>query len=63
MIENFPVVLLGVEYWSPLIEFLQNSVSPNPAIDARDLDQFLVTDSPRDAASLIQEIATERFWA
>ncbi len=60
-IENYPVVLLGVEYWSPLVKFLRDSLLPNAAIDARDLDQILVTDSPRDAVSFIQKSAMEHF--
>src|SRR5580704_4502119 len=60
-IKNFPVVLLGVEYWSPLLEFLRESVLKNAAIDQRDLDQMLVTDSPLEAVSFIQKCATGRF--
>lgn len=60
-IENYPVVLLGVEYWSPLVEFLRDSLLPNAAIDGKDLERIFVTDSPRDAVSFIQKIATERF--
>jgi uncharacterized protein (TIGR00730 family) len=60
-IRNFPVVLLGVEYWSPLLEFLRGSLLTYAAIDRRDLDQLLVTDSPSEAISFIQKSVTERF--
>jgi uncharacterized protein (TIGR00730 family) len=60
-IKNFPVVLLGVAYWSPLLVFLRESLLANAAIDARDLDHMLVTDSPSDAVSFIQKCATEQF--
>ena len=60
-IQNFPVVLLGVEYWSPLIEFIRKSLLPNAAIAPRDLDQFLLTDSPLEAVSFIQERVTGHF--
>lgn len=60
-IKNFPVVLLGVEYWSPLISFLRHSLLANRAISAADLDDMLVTDSPADAVAHIQRCATEQF--
>ena len=60
-IRNFPVVLLGVAYWSPLIQFLQESLLRNAAISAEDLTQILVTDSPSEAISFILKCATERF--
>ncbi|MGP0075281.1 MAG: TIGR00730 family Rossman fold protein [Bryobacteraceae bacterium] len=60
-IKNFPVVLLGVEYWSPLLEFLRESLLMKAAIDPQDLDQMVVTDSPSEAVSFIQRCATERF--
>jgi uncharacterized protein (TIGR00730 family) len=60
-IKNFPVVLLGAGYWSPLIRFLRESLLANAAIDAQDLDQILITDSAQDAVSFIRRIATERF--
>ncbi len=60
-IKNFPVVLLGVEYWSPLVAFLRQSVLTNAAISARDLAEILVTDSPAEAVAHIQRCATETF--
>ncbi|HEY4360504.1 MAG TPA: TIGR00730 family Rossman fold protein [Bryobacteraceae bacterium] len=53
-IKNFPVVLLGVDYWRPLMDFLRVSLLHNEAISARDLDQLLVTDSPAEAVQFIQ---------
>ena len=60
-IENFPVVLLGVGYWSPLLKFLRESLLMNAAINPQDLDQMLVTDSPSEAVSFIRRCVTERF--
>ena len=60
-IKDFPVVLLGTGYWSPLLAFLRDSVLRNAAIEARDLEQILVTDSPSEAVSYIQKCATEQF--
>jgi uncharacterized protein (TIGR00730 family) len=60
-IKNFPVVLLGVSYWSPLLEFLRESLLMNAAIDQRDLDLMFLTDSPLDAVAFIQSRTMEHF--
>jgi len=60
-IKNFPVVLLGVEYWSPLLAFLRQSLLANEAISVRDLEGILVTNSPEEAVARIQQSATENF--
>ncbi len=56
-IKNFPVVLLGTEYWAPMLVFLRESLLKNAAILARDLDSILVTDSPEAAIAHIQKSA------
>lgn len=60
-IKNFPVVLLGREYWSLLLEFLRQSPLRQKAIDLEDLDRLLITDSPREAVDHILTCALERF--
>lgn len=60
-IKNFPVVLLGVGYWSPLLQFIRESLLREAAIDARDLDQIFVTDSPAEAVSFIQRHVLDNF--
>lgn len=60
-IRDFPVVLLGVEYWVPLLVFLRESLLANAAISARDLEEILVTDSPEEAVAYIQRRATAQF--
>jgi uncharacterized protein (TIGR00730 family) len=59
-IRNFPVVLLGADYWAPMLVFLRESLLRNAAILARDLDSILVTDSPEEAIAHIQKSA-EKF--
>ncbi|MEQ1885443.1 MAG: TIGR00730 family Rossman fold protein [Bryobacteraceae bacterium] len=60
-IKTFPVVLLGTEYWAPLIDFLRTSLLRNRAIDAEDLNQVFVTDSPAEAVAFVQKHGTEKF--
>ena len=58
-IRDFPVVLLGVAYWTPLVEFLRDPILRMAAINAQDLDSILVTDSPEQAVRFIQKRTTE----
>ena len=59
-IADFPVVLMGSEYWRPLHDLLQH-LAVERAIDAKDLDLLLVTDSVSEALAHIQRHTVERF--
>jgi len=50
-IEDFPLVLMGVEYWTPLLEFLKTSMVGQGTIDRADLDRILVTDDVQVAVA------------
>ena len=60
-IREFPLVLVGKEYWRPLLEFLSEKMVKEGTIDQADLDRFIVTDSPREAVKSITEIAKRAF--
>jgi len=60
-IKDFPIVLLGVEFWQPLVDFLRNTLQQQQTIDQRDLELILLTDSPEHAVRFIRETALERF--
>jgi uncharacterized protein (TIGR00730 family) len=60
-IKDFPLVLMGSEYWQPLIDFVRNRLVAEKAIDAEDCERILVTDSPEQAVVSITEIARVRF--
>jgi uncharacterized protein (TIGR00730 family) len=52
-IEDFPLVLMGVEYWTPLLDFLRASMVREGTIDRADLDRILVTD---DVATAMKHV-------
>jgi hypothetical protein len=54
-IEHFPVILVGREYWSGLIDWMRRVQLPAGTIDADDLRLFHVTDDPDHVLRLIRE--------
>jgi uncharacterized protein (TIGR00730 family) len=56
-IENFPVVLMGADYWNPLLVFMRETLLAAGTISPEDLDLFTVTDSPDEAAAAIERAA------
>ena len=59
-IQQFPVVLMGVEYWTDLIDQLEQMVEAS-MISRSDLDLLLVTDDPAEAAAHIRDRAVIPF--
>jgi uncharacterized protein (TIGR00730 family) len=59
-IQQFPVVLMGRDYWKPYLDMLQTMVEAK-TISAHDLDLMLVTDSVTDAMAHIEHYAVKRF--
>jgi uncharacterized protein (TIGR00730 family) len=60
-IKHFPVVLLGSEFWTPLVDYMRTTLLAAGTIDDEDLEIVQVTDSPAQAASFIRDVATQRF--
>jgi hypothetical protein len=60
-IEEFPLVLIGRDFWRPMLEFMQARLIREGTIDPSDTDRFVVTDSPEEAVAAITGIAMRRF--
>jgi uncharacterized protein (TIGR00730 family) len=60
-IKNFPLVLMGVEFWKPLTDFLRGTLLKEGTIDPADMDIFLVTDSPGEAVDHVRDFAMKAF--
>jgi len=41
---DFPVILIGEEFWQPMIEFFKKSLEKEGTIDQKDLQMFVLTD-------------------
>jgi uncharacterized protein (TIGR00730 family) len=59
-IVDFPVILMGRDYWTPIMDFLAQMVQAQ-TISAGDLALLFLTDSIEEAAQHIQTEAIEHF--
>jgi hypothetical protein len=60
-VQEFPIVLVGREYWRPLTEFVRNRLLVEGTIDPGDEQRLQVTDSPEEAVDLVAGVAMRRF--
>jgi uncharacterized protein (TIGR00730 family) len=60
-IQEFPLVLIGRDYWQPLIDFLHNRLVAAQTIDPIDVDRIMLTDSAQQAVESVTEIALKQF--
>ena len=60
-IKDFPVVLVGREYWEPLQAFLRDRLAAWGAISEKDLQGIYLTDSPAEAVDLVRHAAVHQF--
>ena len=60
-IGEFPLVLMGKEFWCPSLDFMSNRLVTGKTIDQTDLDRLIVTDSPPEAIEAITDAAKRRW--
>jgi uncharacterized protein (TIGR00730 family) len=60
-IQEFPLVLMGQDYWQPLLDFFRERLLAQKTIDAIDVARITVTDSAEEAVQSITEIALRQF--
>lgn len=56
---KFPVVLMGTDYWSGLIDWIKNTMVKEGTISEEDLDLFHLTDDTKEAVDIICEFYRE----
>ena len=52
-ITQFPIVLMGVEHWTGLIEWMQGSMLEDARIKQADIDMLTLTDDVDEAVALM----------
>ena len=60
-IQDFPLVLMGLDYWRPLVDFMREGMVGAGTIDAADVDRLVLTDSPEEAIDTVRRAATDKF--
>ena len=60
-ISDFPIVLMGQDYWKPLIDFVKGGLVHEGTIDPRDADKLILTDDPVVAAEKIFQVSQGTF--
>lgn len=54
-ITNFPIVLLGSRFWTPMLDWIRDTLLAEGMIGAQDVDLLRLTDDPAEAADWIAE--------
>lgn len=57
----FPLVLVGVDYWQPMIDFLRDTMVREGTIEDRDVRRLFLTDSPQEAVEYVTQAAIADF--
>ena len=60
-IRDFPLILMGQEFWHPLLDFVEARLVPEGVVDPADAKRLAVTDSVEEAVGTIVDAATRRF--
>jgi hypothetical protein len=60
-IKDFPLVVVGKEYWKPLLELVRGKLVESKTIDPVDAQRILVTDSAEEAVQLVRDAALRQF--
>jgi predicted Rossmann-fold nucleotide-binding protein len=59
-VTSFPIVLIGTDYWSGLIEWLRGTVLAEGKIAQADLDMLFVTDDVEAAVEMMVKGVADR---
>jgi uncharacterized protein (TIGR00730 family) len=53
--KKVPVVVMGIEYWKPLMNWVKDYMAKFKYIEDFDMDLFKLTDDPKEAAEIIYQ--------
>ncbi|GAA1289152.1 cytokinin riboside 5'-monophosphate phosphoribohydrolase [Planotetraspora silvatica] len=62
-VTSFPVILMGSEFWTPLVDWVRTTLAKTGKISASDVDLMRVTDDPDEAVRIILEADRHRAGA
>ncbi|MCU1574066.1 MAG: lysine decarboxylase family [Micrococcaceae bacterium] len=59
-VTSFPIVLIGVDFWTPLMEWIRSTLVSHGLVSAPDLDIVQLADSAQEAVDLVLRGTVER---
>ncbi len=60
-IKDFPIILMGTDYWEPLVEFMRGQMVHEGTVTPGEVDRLILTDEPAAAAAIIRDAALRKF--
>ena len=60
-VREFPIVLMGRDYWQPLVDFVRNRLLVEGTIDPGDEQLLMTTDSAEEAVEWVAGVGMRRF--
>lgn len=60
-IHHFPVVVMGKDYWQPMLEFIEEMMLEVGTISPKDRNLITLTDDIDEMLEVVQENAIEKF--
>jgi hypothetical protein len=59
-IQDFPVILMGSDYWSGLLDWIRGPLIDEAAVNQADVDLLRVSDDPVEACDIIDAYVRDR---
>ena len=56
-VTSFPIVLLGVDFWGPMIDWIRGTLVAEGMVSEKDLDLILLVDDPAEAVDRVLLVA------
>jgi len=56
-VTSFPIVLLGVDFWGPMIDWIRSTLVAEGMVSEKDLDLIQVVDDPAEAVDRVLHMA------
>ena len=59
-VQNFPVILMGADYWTGMIDWIKGTLLTEATISPEDVDLLRITDDPAETIQIVNAYVTER---
>ena len=57
---NFPLILFGIDFWQPLLDYLDRTMVRAGTLDHADLERIVLTDDPEEVLERIRAVLPRR---